>query len=127
MVEIVGCSTDHPTKVRLMPPRPSSDHCIVPECPNPVHARGRCASHYQSWRRTDSFERVPPAPPKPSSVGLCPMCGPWERLPSQTLGICPTCEMTAGEHAYRDRIMADSAAVYAQEVREFNARRRGGG
>lgn len=55
----------------------------------------------------------------------CPMCGPYLAAWSP-FSICPTCDMEPGQHAYRLRIMADSAAVYAQEVREFNARRRDG-
>lgn len=69
-----------------------------------------------------------PMPDRPSITrGQCPMCGPFhirQGATTQVDGpICPTCGMTPGEHAYRLRILADSAAVYAQEVREFNAKR----
>ncbi len=59
----------------------------------------------------------------------CPMCGPFVVKAGHGTNdktgapICPTCQMTLGEHAYRARILADSAAVYAQEAREFAARR----
>ena len=55
----------------------------------------------------------------------CPMCGdyqhPFGRDAFTQAGesICPSCGMTAGEHAYRARILADSAAVYAAEARAF--------
>lgn len=117
MVEIVGCSTPHPGKARPMP----SATCIEADCGLPARARGRCTTHYQQWRRAN----LAPPIPRPA-FGECPLCGPWERQPSQTLAVCPTCEMTPGEHAYRARILADSVAVYAQEVREFNAQRRRG-
>jgi hypothetical protein len=32
--------------------------------------------------------------------------------------------MTAGEHAYRAEILADSAALFAREWREFQQKRR---
>ncbi len=35
----------------------------------------------------------------------------------------PINDMTPGEHAYRERILTDSAAVYAQEARAFRAKR----
>jgi hypothetical protein len=64
-------------------------------------------------------------------IHTCPWCGPYtfrvgfERFtnghPSEP--ICPTCEMTPGEHAYRLRILADSDAVYAEEHRAFQAQR----
>lgn len=119
MVEIVGCSVSHPGKAW-----PMTRTCIEVGCSKPVLARGRCSAHYQSWRRSAAFVRTPNATPRSPGFGVCPLCGPWERQPSQTLAVCPTCDMTAGEHAYRARILADSAAVYAQEVRDFNARRR---
>lgn len=121
MVEIVGCSTAHPSKARPMPDRPSitkvilpseAGGCSVPGCGAKTRAGGMCRPHYDQSRYVP-VERH------------CPMCGPflasWSPSP-----ICPSCDMTAGEHAYRLRIMADSAAVYAQEVREFNAKRRNG-
>lgn len=63
----------------------------------------------------------------------CPYCGPRE-LPYMYYGnvtktgepICPLCYMTPGEHAYRARILADSAAVYTEELRAFKAKRAAG-
>lgn len=57
----------------------------------------------------------------------CPWCGPYWRQQSDTVGVCPKCKLDAGEVRYADRILADSDAVYRQEVREFQARRRKGG
>lgn len=37
--------------------------------------------------------------------------------------VCPTCEMTPGEHSYRLRILADSEAVYAEEARAYRVQR----
>lgn len=64
----------------------------------------------------------------------CPWCGPFEtrigtgcetvREGDSFAYICPRCDMTAGEHAYRERILADSAAVLADEHRAFQAQRR---
>ncbi len=58
--------------------------------------------------------------------GKCPMCGPYHVRRTDQAGtpICPTCDMTAGEHAYRARILADSDAVFRQEWREWEAKRR---
>ncbi len=57
----------------------------------------------------------------------CPYCGPYTAgTGSSTFDgqmICSFCGMTPEEHAYRARILADSAAVYAAEHREFQARR----
>ncbi len=57
----------------------------------------------------------------------CPWCGPFYRRSSDTIGICPKCQLTPSEHAYIDRILADSGAVYAEEHRAFQAQRRRGG
>lgn len=75
---------------------------------------------------THSSHAVPVVKPPRTQV-VCPTCGPFYRRRSDTIGACPTCNLTPGEHAYIARIVADSAAVYAQEVREFNARRTKGG
>ncbi len=56
----------------------------------------------------------------------CPHCGPYRATKGHTdtgEPICPRCEMTVAEHAYRERILADSAAVYAQEAATFRAKR----
>ncbi|GMV84141.1 MAG: hypothetical protein AMXMBFR7_53250 [Planctomycetota bacterium] len=35
-------------------------NCIVPDCPNPVHAKGYCRRHYgQIWRRGMIYETPP--------------------------------------------------------------------
>lgn len=81
MVEIVGCSTSHPAKARPMP----AATCIEAGCSKLARARGRCTTHYQQWRRENL-----PSPPERSSSLVCPMCGPWERLPSQTLASSPS-------------------------------------
>lgn len=52
---------------------------------------------------------------------FCPRCG-------RDYGRClcaetPELAFTPDQQRYIDRILADSAAVYAQEAREFNARR----
>ncbi len=32
----------------------SEKHCIVDDCPNPVHCRNRCRRHYDKWRNSDA-------------------------------------------------------------------------
>lgn len=53
----------------------------------------------------------------------CPWCGPFYRQLSDIHGICPKCKLTAGEHAYIERILADSTAVLRQEYAEYRAKR----
>ena len=63
---------------------------------------------------------------------VCPWCGPCTFPHGRgqfTNGcnaepICPTCDLTSNECAYADRIIADSDAVFRQEWREFEAKRR---
>lgn len=64
---------------------------------------------------------------RPAALHPCPWCGPYG--PSKAHDehgqpICPRCGMTAGEIAYAERILADSAAVYAEEHRAFQQQRR---
>ncbi len=66
-------------------------------------------------------------------MAVCPWCGPFD--PAEGTGcrtvaegggfayVCPTCDLTPAEHAYTDRILADSAAVYAAEHRAWAAKR----
>jgi hypothetical protein len=100
--------------------------CCEEGCTRPAIKRGRCDAHYQRWYKSDAFERKPPPepiPPPPTFMD-CPWCGPVPIMPS---GVCPSCDMTPGEHAYRLRILADSDAVYAEEIRAFQAQRQIGG
>lgn len=64
---------------------------------------------------------------QPLSRATCPLCGPYvvRRGGTDQAGspICTTCDMTASEHAYRAEILADSAAVFAREWREFQSKR----
>lgn len=109
MVEIIGCSTAHPRSVMVTP----SNRCVEDGCQRPARAKGRCPMHYQRWRRTSL--QVRPA------ERVCPWCGPY--LSADT-PVCPTCDMTPGEHAYRAEILKDSAAVFVREWREFQQKRR---
>jgi hypothetical protein len=86
--------------------------CCEEGCTKPVHAKGRCRPHYAKGRYV------------PVTID-CPWCGPTPSFGSS--GICPSCDMTPGEHAYRLRILADSDAVYAEENRAFQAQRQKGG
>lgn len=48
----------------------------------------------------------------------CPTCGPYERGVGGRSPECPTCRMTAGEHAYRKLVMElGGAEVYRREWR----------
>lgn len=82
--------------------------CSEPKCGRKVHAKGQCSQHYHASRYIPVSH-------------VCPMCGPFASPGGPS--ICPTCDMTAGEHAYRLRIMADSIAVYAAEADAYRRSR----
>lgn len=83
-------------------PRPT---CIEEGCDRGAYAHGMCKKHY-------NFERADVV------IRICPWCGahPGE--------VCPACGLDTGEAIYADRIIADSTAVWIEEVRAFNAQRR---
>lgn len=63
----------------------------------------------------------------PRSPVECPWCGPFYRRQSDIIGACPKCGLTPAEVAYAERIIADSTAVYVEEVRAYRANRSKGG
>lgn len=108
----------------LTTPRPL---CIEEGCTAPVLTRERCSLHYQRWRRSPEFVPAPTPPPYvPPPDPVCPWCGPYER-PYGGTAACPTCGLDAAEVRYSERIIADSSAVYAEEVRAYRANRAKGG
>jgi hypothetical protein len=123
VVDVVRCQTNHSGHAVPMPSR----QCVEEGCTRPVLTRDRCSAHYQSWRKSPDFTFLPRVEYRPPVDPVCPWCGPYERPMGQGSIICPTCDLDPGEHAYIDRIIADSSAVLAEEVREFNARRAKGG
>lgn len=59
--------------------------CVEAECNERVHAVGRCNRHYQSWRKSDDFERTNFAPELVPTVCVCD-------LPiADSLGECRWC------------------------------------
>lgn len=124
MVDIVRCQTSHSGHAVPMP-RPQ---CIEEGCTRPAVKRGRCDNCYNRWNRSPDFVRAPAPPPfVPPPDPVCPWCGPYLRFIGQASGICPTCGLDAAEIAYAERIIADSTAVYAEEVRAYRANQQRGG
>lgn len=120
MVDIVRCQTTHVGHAVPM----ARQLCCEEGCTKPAIKRGRCGACYQRWYKSDAYEpKPPPEPIRPTPI-VCPWCGPFLRRPGDSAGgICPSCDMTPGEHAYRLRILADSDAVWAEENRAFQAQR----
>lgn len=103
MVDIVRC--DRPSGKAVPMPRPQ---CIEEGCTREAYSHGLCKKHYD-YERADVVVRI------------CPWDGahPGE--------VCPTCGLDTGEANYAQRIIDNSDAVWVEEAREFNARRRKGG
>jgi hypothetical protein len=83
--------------------------CSAADCDQKVRAKGLCRRHYDRAK----YQPV---------VHHCPTCGPFSSN-GGSAAVCPTCDLTPDEHAYIDRILADSDAVYRLEHREFQAKR----
>lgn len=124
MVDIVRCQTSHSGHAGPVVP---ARQCIEEGCIRPVLSRDRCSAHYQRWRKTSDFTVLPRAEYRPPVDPVCPWCGPYTRPIGQGSTICPTCDLDPGEHAYIDRILADSTAVYIEEVRAYRANQSKGG
>lgn len=120
MVDIVRCQTPHAGHAGPVPAR----QCKEEGCTRPVKAQGRCNACYLRWWSSPEFVRAPQRQPfVPIASPVCPWCGPYTRLPQATNVICPTCGLDAAEIAYAERIIADSTAVYVEEVRAYRAKR----
>jgi hypothetical protein len=122
MVEVVRC--DRPSGQAGPMPRPT---CMEEGCTRPVHAQGRCNTCYRRWWGSPAFVPAPPPEPyAPRPDRVCPWCGPYPHRLGSTDDICPICGLDAREVAYSERIIADSDAVWREENRAFQAKRRGG-
>ncbi len=113
MVEVVRCR------------RPATGQCIEEGCTRKAVKRDRCDNCYNRWYRSDDFEPAPLPPPYvPPPDPVCPWCGLYKPNPGASAAICPTCGLDAAEIAYSERIIADSDAVWREENRAFQAKRR---